>query len=183
MASINDTIHSTMIPFHRQTCIRHEVVAVAGFCDGPKDNYKGSLHSTDPTTVFEDMRMAWYKKGGTYSSVKRDLLYLFVGKWTKKYAEQSYICSLCNYEKRYACVVYGCVTWLITHEVGHAFGGKHVHGGLLGTDHIQKWLTQLNLRNIRHCPRKRIECRSDGNMQPRFMVFEERRYTCQTGFK
>lgn len=188
VAAMNDVIHSAMIPFHRQTCIRHDVVAVAGYCDTSKDPYRRGLDSKDPENVFKDMRNEWHGKRGTYSNIKRDFVYLLVGNKVKLYAGMSYVCSMCSKKNDFAWSVYRFGSGAITHELGHAFGGAHVEGsGVLGSpnSNLEKWFTVENLSSMQKCINKKIgtECLSDGDMQPRFEVFKDRRYTCQTGFK
>lgn len=188
-AAVSDMMYMAMIPFNVQTCIRHRIAHISGYCDRSKDIYRSAVQTQKAKHFLDILRRSWYSKNSLFGSVERDFVYLLIGNGPPT-TRGSIRCGICHNYNGYAWSVYRYGSSLISREMGHSFGaGYHRESGYMAPSffeynirHNIKWFSYRSIKSIEKCVQSKGRCLLNGPVPDKHWLVKNHDDTCEEGF-
>lgn len=189
-AAVYDIMYMAMLAFHYNTCIRHKVVYVSGFCNRSKDIYRKAVQSQKASDFLDALRKAWYSNVNAFNNVRRGLVYLLIGRGLEK-TRGSIRGGICSKKDGYAWSGYQYGSSIISRELGHSLSARyHNEFGYMYKDwktskelHNVKLFHEKSLKDIRKVLRSKGSCLLNGPAPQRHRVIKNQQDTCERWFR
>lgn len=182
LAAITDAVYMGMLPYHRQTCVRLQIVYFEGFCDASSDPYAAMVAREDTLQLMEDLRLIWLND----REVSRDLVYLFTASGSDSSAiGRAYLGAVCDPQYNVAWTE-GLLVSTIAHEIGHAFNAPHTTDGDIMSPNRDRYGVRFfgegTLATMEEFIGTEGGCLSPYSRKSPLIIPSNNAMTCQTGF-
>lgn len=188
-AAVSDMMYMAMVPFNFQTCIRHRIVHMSGYCDRSKDIYRSAVQTQKANHFLDVLRSSWYSKHSLFGYVKRDFVYLLIGNGPPT-TRGSLKGVICNKYNGFAWSVYRYGSSQISREMGHSFGaGYDLEDGYMKRFwniyknlHNVKWFGEKSLKSFKIFVQSKGSCLLNGPVPDQYWLVKDHENTCENGF-